>query len=296
MNNFLYYFHVNYFLKKNKKKYFKLILIFVISFLSSKLIKNLNAHPKYNLESFTNLQKNNNKPLLASTKWERLDDSAKLENFSNEKIQWEYLNTKPRSLKSNTENNLKTPENSLEINSLSRSIIFNNSIVGPDISWLVPSGFKWNNKYKFDFLARGHNTRIPDPPNKKFFAWNDGDAVGLFSYQFFHKKKSSFGLNLGIRSLYQGDQALGGNTHIGEGISSGFRWDYALSKTSGIAFGGEQLIHYDRNTDTGRNIYFTASKGWWRSKKKRNKNFSIRHCYWRAWNRKNGSRNNKTFV
>ena len=28
--------------------------------------------------------------------------------------------------------------------------MLNNSIVGPDISWLVPPGFKWNNKYKFD--------------------------------------------------------------------------------------------------------------------------------------------------
>ena len=36
------------------------------------------------------------------------------------------------------------------IYSFNRSIVFNNSIVGPDISWLVPPGFKWNNNYKFD--------------------------------------------------------------------------------------------------------------------------------------------------
>ena len=74
-----------------------------------------------------------------------------------------------------------------------------------------------------------------------------------------------FGINFGVRSLYQGDQATGGQTSIGEGLSSGFRWDTAISPTSGYAVGAEQLIHFDELTDTGRNIYVTASKGWWSS-------------------------------
>ena len=66
------------------------------------------------------------------------------------------------------------------VTSYNRSIVFNNEKIGPDIGWIVPPGFKWNNKYKIDFSVRGHNTKIPDPPNRKFFGWNDGDAVGLY--------------------------------------------------------------------------------------------------------------------
>ncbi len=151
------------------------------------------------------------------------------------------------------------------ITTLNRSIVFNNETVGPDVSWLFPPAFKWNKKYKFDFNVRGHNTVIPGPPNRKFFGWNNGDAVGLLSYQFINKENSSFGLNFGLRSLYQGHQAAGGQTPIGEGLSSGFRWDFALSELSGITVGAEQLIHHDGLTDTGRNIYLLASKAWWSS-------------------------------
>ena len=140
---------------------------------------------------------------------------------------------------------------------------------------MFPSGFKWSERYKFDISTRGHNTKIPDPPNKKFFAWNNGDAVGLISYQLAHWDKSSLGINIGVRSVYSGEEALGGSTAIGEGMSAGFRWDHALSDTSGIAFGAEQLLHFDGLTDTGRNIYFTISKGWWSSGPEKGGNFPL---------------------
>ena len=44
----------------------------------------------------------------------------------------------------------------------------------------------------------------------------------------------------------------------------GFRYDYQKKPTEGIAFGAEQLIHFDGLTDTGRDIYLTASKGIWK--------------------------------
>lgn len=185
-------------------------------------------------------------------------------NPKKDKIIWKKYNGEYENLfisKRNYGNNLIT-----SFSSLNRSIVFNDESIGPDIGWIVPPGLGWNKKYKFDFTVRGHNTQIPDPETKKFFAWNDGDAVGLFSYQFLHKEKSSLGINLGIRSLYQGDSASGGASAIGEGLSGGFRWDYRLSEHSGIALGAEQLVHFDSLTDTGRNIYLTASKAWWSSK------------------------------
>ena len=149
------------------------------------------------------------------------------------------------------------------LGSLNRSIVFNNKIIGPDISWLVPPGLSWNNRYKFDTSTRGHNRR---KSGEKFFGWNGGDAVGQIYYQPIHLKNSSMGLNLGIRSVYQGTAHPGGQSAIGEGLSMGFRYDRELSPDSGIAIGAEQLIHFDGLTDTGRDLYITLSKGWWKNK------------------------------
>ena len=68
---------------------------------------------------------------------------------------------------------------------------------------------------------------------------------------------------MGIRSIYQGDGAMGGASAIGEGLSAGFRYDYELSDKTGFAFGGEQLLHFDSLTDTGRNLYLTFTKASW---------------------------------
>ena len=205
-----------------------------------------------------NIEKKSN--LLAEVKWTK----NKINTDKKQKIIWEKNYNSDPQINLFNPNKKVTKLNQYTITSLNRSIIFNDNIVGPDVSWIVPLGFKWNKKYKFDLTARGHNTRIPEPESKKFFGWNDGDAVGLISYQFLQNEKSSFGLNLGVRSLYQGNQASGGSTGIAsEGNSAGFRWDYKLSKLSGIAFGAEQLVHFDKLTDTGRNIYLTASKAWW---------------------------------
>ena len=54
-----------------------------------------------------------------------------------------------------------------------------------------------------------------------------------------------------------------GDTAIGEGQSLGFRVDRKISTTAGFAFGAEQLLHFDGLTDTGRDIYLTASKALW---------------------------------
>ena len=146
-----------------------------------------------------------------------------------------------------------------KLNSFNRSIIFNNKIVGPDISWLVPPGFKWTTKYKFDLSTRGHNRRKKGEP---LLGWNGGDAVGQIYYHPIFFENYSFGLNMGIRSVYSGS-APGGQSTIGEGQSLGFRIDKRLSNNSGMSIGGEQLLHFDGMTDTGRDLYMTFSKGWW---------------------------------
>jgi len=222
------------------------------------------------------IESSNQKSNLSNSniKWEKVffEKNYGKNNSSYPDIKWEKLIFKKKHNNENNEdaffqnreiiNYQKSSKHGRNyINSLNRSIVFDNLIVGPDISWIVPPGFKWNNKYKYDFSIRGHNRRTK---GEDFFAWNDGDAVGQFYYQFLNNKKSSFGFNLGIRSIYQGS-ATGGSSLIGEGQSMGFRIDYKVSEDTGFAFGAEQLLHFDGLTDTGRDIYLTASKAFWKN-------------------------------
>ena len=200
--------------------------------------------------------------LISNIIWEKQVKSRE----DNSIIKWEKLPINQKQTqeynKNNTVENQKLIINS--INSLNRSIIINNEIVGPDIGWLVPTGLKWNSKYHFDSSIRGHNRRKDGQP---FIGWNGGDAVAQFYYQPINLNSYSLGLNLGMRSVYEGPVA-GGSTAVGEGLSMGFRIDKSLSNKSGIAFGAEQLLHFDGLTDTGRDIYFTVSKGWWSNESK----------------------------
>ena len=56
-----------------------------------------------------------------------------------------------------------------DVTSFNRSIVLNDLVVGPDISWLVPPGFKWNNKYKFDASIKGHSGRFDKGRKGKIF-------------------------------------------------------------------------------------------------------------------------------
>ena len=256
----------------NKKNIFNIKSIIFLTLLTSNLLFFLNLRSqeiidkRLNKKELLGKKDNNNSLKSFSISWEKINTKKNINETNWQKISDEEL--------SNTKKILNYFDNTrvkpTKINILSRSLVFDNERIGPDISWVVPPGFRWNNNYKFDLTSRGHNTamnweesrKLGVYGKRKLFGWNKGDAVALISYQFLHFDKSSFGFNLGVRSL---DQSNGG-TSIGEGLSGGFRYDYELSETSGIAFGAEQFLHFDKFTDTGRNIYLTASKGWWSNK------------------------------
>ena len=204
-----------------------------------------------NLSVYGNQLKTNPKKI----EWEKLNFKSKNE------IKWEIFyenNIKPKGNKKQNNNSKKVNKGKeFLLTSFNRSLMANDSKFGPDISFLVPLGFKSSKNSKFDFSVRGWNRR---PLNSKFLGWNSGDAVAQIYYQVFNSDKNSFGLNAGLRSVYSG-QLSGGSTPIGEGSSLGFRWDHKLSNNSGFAIGAEQFIHFDNKTDTGRDIYFAYSKG-----------------------------------
>jgi hypothetical protein len=146
------------------------------------------------------------------------------------------------------------------LQALNRSIAFGDELVGPDISWNIPNGFRWSQRWFADAAVLGFSRRAQGEP---FLAWNNGDAVAILHANVVQTTNWSFGINTSFRSVYQGDAASGGSTRIGEGVSSGFRIARAIGDTGGISLGGEQLIQWDDQTDTGRNLYLMASKGWW---------------------------------
>lgn len=238
-----------------KKNNFYIKLLIFISLIWTNA---LNSNPnKENLFKEKFDFKNKNKITEKKINWEKLNiEKSKMKNIIWEIIDGEYSFDKE---KSQEKNYIDFNYIKVNINSLNRSIVFDNKTIGPDISWLVPPGFQWNEKRKFDASVRGHSRR---DPGEGFLNWNGGDAVGQFYYQFINKQNYSFGINYGVRSIYQGS-AAGGATPFGEGGSLGFRWDYKISKNSGFAFGGEQILHFDGKTDTGRDLYLTYSKAFW---------------------------------
>ena len=232
-------------------------LITLLSILNVSYIENVKSDT-YNSTKSISREKEIllNKDNVYSPRWRKFD----MERIYSNSQRWEKLEEEIYDLIIKKAKNLEIPYG-LNLSSLNRSIVFDNNIVGPDISWLVPPGFSWSDNHKFDFSVRGHNRR---KKGEQFLGWNGGDAVGQIYLHPFHKNKSSFGLNLGVRSIYQGD-APGGKSPIGEGLSLGFRYDKELSSTAGMAIGAEQLVHFDEKTDTGRDIYLTFSKGWWKN-------------------------------
>jgi hypothetical protein len=250
--------------------YYKNLVLLKIVHLEKLLITFITFFSIFNFTSIQEVKGTEDNSLESSSKGE----GKSIKNYQVSKLIWEPINKshaknhKWEKIKNNDYELLKNSFNESHlnddkfINSFNRSVVFDNSIVGPDIGWLVPPGFSWSNNHTFDFSIRGHNRR---KIGEQFLGWNGGDAVSQIYLQPIHTEKSSYGINIGVRSVYQGN-ALGGKSSIGEGLSMGFRYDRELSSTSGMAIGAEQLIHLDNKTDTGRDLYVTFSKGWWKNK------------------------------
>ena len=238
----------NIFVARRKVKIITFFLLFVPTF--------------YQKQIFSDISFNKHQSEIDNIKWKKINS----EEIEKKDIIWQKLE-KIFPNKEIIRYQDLPKKNKEDISSLNRSLVFNNKKVGPDISWLVPPGFKWNSNYKFDTSVRGHSGRFEKGrKGKSFWGWNEGDAVGQFYYQFLNNEKTSFGLNYGLRSVYSGN-ATGGSTSVGEGQSLGFRIDRKISPTEGFAFGAEQLLHFDGLTDTGRDIYLTLSKAKWSNNK-----------------------------
>ncbi len=252
----------NIFVSRKQLKLVSLIFLFIPIFSQKQIFSDIDTS-EFQIENNNYINWKKNYPVEKNNiKWKKINIGEK----NKKDIIWQKIE--------NNEDNIlpikesikyqELSKNNKGISSFNRSIVFNDSLVGPDVSWLVPPGFKWNSNYKFDASIRGHNRR---KKGENFFGWNNGDAVGQLYFQFLDNKKTSFGINFGIRSVYKGS-AAGGKTSIGEGQSLGFRIDRRISATEGFSLGAEQLLHFDGLTDTGRDIYLSVSKAMWSNNKK----------------------------
>ena len=238
---------------KNNYNIFSFFLFFYPNFFNQKSLGNEFAN-KLNKNDDSLKAREFKKSFISKNIWKKINPnhSQPLE------IQWKKIQENKELIFEDKSSQKLNKLGVTSINSLNRSILFNSETIGPDISWLVPNGFKWSQRYNLDLSTRGYSRR---KTGQSFIGWNGGDAVGEIHYQPLHIGNYSLGVNFGIRSVYSGS-APGGASAIGEGVSSGFRIDRRISETAGLAFGGEQILHFDNKTDTGRNIYFVASKAW----------------------------------
>ena len=147
------------------------------------------------------------------------------------------------------------------LQALNRSIAFGDGSAGPDIGWRVPNGFRWSPRWFADLNVYGQNRRQLKDEN--FRDWGDGDSVGILHTNLLQTDHWSVAVSTSFRSLQNNPNIQGSSTGIDDGLSSGFRIARSIGNTGGIALGAEQLIQWDDQTDTGRNLYLMASKGWW---------------------------------
>lgn len=140
--------------------------------------------------------------------------------------------------------------NFYEVNSLGRGITIN-GLFYPDISSYIPNAFVENPDKTLTSSFRWiSKTRSCGERN---FSSNCIDGVLDLDFNLINTENFSFNPKFSIQSLSSR------GTSIGEGRSLGFKFARKLTDKYSIAFGGENVIHFDETIDLGRNFYFVTS-------------------------------------
>ncbi len=120
-----------------------------------------------------------------------------------------------------------------------------------DISNYVPNAFVEDPNKLFGISSRLiSKTRHC---NGKNFSENCIDGVIDFDFKLFNNNKFSIYPKLSLQSL------TNRGTDFGEGLSLGVKFAKELSSNWSIAFGGENIVHFDETIDLGRNFFVVAS-------------------------------------
>jgi hypothetical protein len=124
----------------------------------------------------------------------------------------------------------------------------------PDISLALPNAFALDQQFNFStqLLGTSRTRTCRVPQGKSWTECSDGDL--FLELTPLTGKNASLGINWTLQSLSNR------NTPFGSGQSLGFKGAVNLTPTLGLAFGGEQIIQFDGNTDLGRNYYLLLSQ------------------------------------
>ena len=140
-----------------------------------------------------------------------------------------------------------------EVRSLGKAVTIND-VYYPEISNYVPNAFVENFKKNITLMIRGiSRTRHCKGEN---FSKNCIDGIIDIDFNLFNYDKYSFNPKLTIQSLSDRE---GGGTGIGEASSLGFKNALKLTPKWSLAFGGENILHFDHKSDLGRNFYLVGS-------------------------------------
>ena len=126
----------------------------------------------------------------------------------------------------------------------------------PDGSLKLPNAFALDQQFivsgQLAGTSRTRPCRVPRNGN-----WTDcADGEFFLEVTPLRGANASLGLNWTIQSL--SDRNNGTSTFAGQSI--GFKGALNLTPTLAVAFGGEQIIQFDNQTDLGRNYYLLLSQ------------------------------------
>ncbi len=124
----------------------------------------------------------------------------------------------------------------------------------PDISLVLPNAYALDQQFTFSGQLSGTSrTRTCKVGNND--SWTQcADGELFFELTPLKSKNASLGINWTMQSLSNR------NTNFGSAQSMGFKGALNLTPTTGLAFGGEQIIQFDNQTDLGRNYYLLVSQ------------------------------------
>lgn len=125
----------------------------------------------------------------------------------------------------------------------------------PDVGIKLPNAFALDQQFIVSGQLTGTNrTRPCNPKGRDWVDCADGEVfVELTPLR---GANASLGLNWSLQSL----SSRSNGTPAGSAQSIGFKGALNLTPTLAVAFGGEQIIQFDSNTDLGRNYYLLLSQ------------------------------------
>ena len=213
------------------KRYTYLIFVFLLPFLK--------IHAKEKVSFSKNSKISSNFEKLKTRKISQLN-WENVENYTESQLNWEKL--KDWKENSSIEELIRPTilKRETKIKSLDRAVVVND-IPYPEISHYVPNGYvSYNERFVTTNLRAISKLRFCDGKN---FEYKCADGILNVDFNLLSNEDFSFNPRFSMQSLSNR------GTKFGEQSTIGFRLAKSINPNWSIAFGGENLIHLDRDID-----------------------------------------------